>query len=785
MLFLIFPLWLLLAACQLAVFASLIKYPSVSLSLEPLFDNQAASTNGSADFDGTGASFDSQFLPTGPWVFDGISYDVPIEWGISNDNVIANSQNLSLANATFVHELHFLYAGDASETASVKNFVLHFDDNSTQTIQLVTNNWWAWPLLNWGTIRTPYHFEKNGGSKNLNSTQIFQWSTSVSSERSLKSITFPANTAGRRLHVFAMAISPSVRPSPTTSRPVLSIRRTRFTSRWEMVNGKRAQAVEVTIANILPNSAQSRTTSITTEHSIIITGSGITTVRSGSVYRLVPGDQARVDVFVIGSQTDGKASVQVKDSNGAIVGTSEGWATTPLIEKWTEDVNVLSQHETPAWFNKAKFGIFIHWGVYSFPAWAPPGTYAEWYDWSLHNPANSSSPTWNHHLQTFGKNVVYDDFIANFTTSKFNASAWVDLFDRAGAKYFVLVTKHHDGFALFNTGSSTHRSSVHTGPHRDLVDELLSTAKKEKPGMHRGTYYSLPEWFNPDYAKYGFGSWPGGLAHNAFNGSQLEPYTGRLNISDYLEDLQLPHMLDLATKYDTEIMWCDIGGPNKTLEFAAQFYNHAQAQGRQVTMNNRCGDVPDFDTPEYATFGAIQTRKWESNEGMDPFSYGLNTATTAEQYKNATSIIHSLVDIVSKNGNYLLDIGPTAEGEIIAPMMNNLLDAGVWLGYSGSCVYDTDYWFPGSQDESGNIRFTTTPKTFCIVSLAAPIRGQLIINKRLPLLPGDDIVLLQPGTSTPNKLEWDVGANGQVIIQLEQSEINNVNIAWAFEVVFN
>jgi alpha-L-fucosidase len=109
--------------------------------------------------------------------------------------------------------------------------------------------------------------------------------------------------------------------------------------------------------------------------------------------------------------------------------------------------------------------------------------------------------------------------------------------------------------------------------------------------------------FNPDFAKYGFGQWPGGLAHNAYNASELEPYTGRLDINDYLEDLQLPHMLLLAEQYDTEIMvgillsaisassfhlqWCDIGGPNMTLEFEAQFYNHAQAQGRQVTINNR------------------------------------------------------------------------------------------------------------------------------------------------------------------------------------------------------
>src|ERR1700675_1609312 len=115
--------------------------------------------------------------------------------------------------------------------------------------------------------------------------------------------------------------------------------------------------------------------------------------------------------------------------------------------------------------------------------------------------------------------------------------------------------------------------------------------------------------------------------------------------------------------------WCDIGGPNKTLEFAPRFYNHAMAQGRQVTMNDRqsafishihrtdssfcsgCGVAADHDTPEYATFGSIQTRKWETSEGMDPSSYGLNSATPDNHYKNGSTIVQNLVDIVSKNGN--------------------------------------------------------------------------------------------------------------------------------------
>ncbi|KAL0955485.1 hypothetical protein HGRIS_001725 [Hohenbuehelia grisea] len=761
------------------------QFTSTPIPISGLFDNQAASVDGSADFDGKGSSFDSSFLPPGPWNYDGISYDLPQTWGSQPDNVIANGQVVRLAKPVSVHELHFLYAGDDTGNEFVANFRLNFSNQDSQPVQLYAKNYYRWPLLNDGAIQTPYNFVNHGADKNWNKTQIYQWSTSIPSEAELESITFPLMNPSHRLHLFALSLSEST-PQSSNSTPALAIRRMRFTSRWELVDGVRAQAVEVTLANTLPSRSLAPQTSLIGIHQLTITGDGIRTLAPGVIHRLVPGDQARVDVLVSGSQDGILSTIHVTDANNNSVVESSGWPATPLVENWTPDADLLATHESPSWWKQAKYGIFIHWGVYSYPAWASPNNYAEWYTWDLHNPPDASNPTWNHHLETYGPDVVYDDFIPKFTASKFNASSWVDLFDRAGAKYFVLVTKHHDGFALFETGNTTNRNSLKLGPKRDLVAELLDTAKREKPDLHRGTYYSLPEWFNPDYAKYGFGPWPGGLAHNAFNSTEIEPYTGYVNVTDYIDDLQYPHMLDLALRYDTEIMWCDIGGPNRTLDFAAQFYNHAMASGKQVTMNNRCGAVPDFDTPEYATFGSIQPQNWESSEGMDPFSYGLNSATSASQYKNGTTIVQTLVDIVSKNGNFLLDIGPTAEGEIIEPMVTNLLDAGSWLAHSGDCVYSTTYSFQGSQDidppaGSPPARFTRTPTTFCIIAFARPASGTLVIQKRLPVLPGDEIVFMKPGgPSSP--LEWEMDEGGKLTIKASESDLNEVQFAWAFQV---
>ncbi|KAG8220488.1 alpha-L-fucosidase-domain-containing protein [Butyriboletus roseoflavus] len=162
--------------------------------------------------------------------------------------------------------------------------------------------------------------------------------------------------------------------------------------------------------------------------------------------------------------------------------------------------------------------------------------------------------------------------------------------------------------------------------------------------------------------------------------------------------------------------------------------------GYQVTMNDRCSAVPDFDTPEYAMFGSLSTRRWETTEGLDPYSFGINNATDATAYKNGTTIIHTLVDVVSKNGNYLLNAGPTAEGNIIAPMADNLLAAGRWLKYAGECVYATEYWYQASQDPTGSYRFLTTPETFCIVAFNKPTDGSVVVDAGgvvLPIQEGD------------------------------------------------
>ena len=189
-----------------------------------------------------------------------------------------------------------------------------------------------------------------GSQRNWNSSQIFQWSSSVSSRAPLLSIKLqePA-TSVSRLHVFALSMSESACSWCNISAPTISVRRVRFTTKWEVVNGMRAQVVEVTLANLTPQSRFSRSTSIASRHEIEVVGTELTTVVPGVVHRLVASDQVRINVLVSVAQSSGNATVRVVDSFGNIFTDAAGWPIRSLPEIWTPDAEVLGTHETPTW----------------------------------------------------------------------------------------------------------------------------------------------------------------------------------------------------------------------------------------------------------------------------------------------------------------------------------------------------------------------------------------------------------------------------------------------------
>lgn len=331
------------------------------------------------------------------------------------------------------------------------------------------------------------------------------------------------------------------------------------------------------------------------------------------------------------------------------------------------------------------------------------------------------------------------------------------------------------------------------GPKRDILGELFDAAKTYQPSLKRGTYFSLPEWFNPDFAPYGFAqtpdassvNWPGVLARNPYTGLE-EPYTGRVPIDDFIADLMVPQMEILAYNYSTDIMWCDCGAANGTAPFAAAWWNKAKTENRQVAINSRCGlaHAADFDTPEYATFRTAQRRKWESNQGMDPYSYGYNRATQDSSYMNATTIINSLVDMVSKNGNFLLDIGPQANGTIVKAEIDNLRTAGKWIHAHEEAIFNTTYWFIQTEITSPkSIRFTQTNDAFYILFLDKPeTNGTVVVVAPVPILQGDSITALGVGDGTP--LEWSKMTDGGLKISVPATLLDEEEYCWVFKITY-
>jgi alpha-L-fucosidase len=409
----------------------------------------------------------------------------------------------------------------------------------------------------------------------------------------------------------------------------------------------------------------------------------------------------------------------------------------------------LDEHPVPKWWTDDKFGIFIHWGVYSVPAYAPPGQpflgYAEWY-WFYQQLAGT--PTYQHHLDTYGQDVVYDDFIPQWKAEKWDPADWIEQIKRSGAKYYVLTTKHHDGFALWPT-ATTDRNSVKMGPKRDIVGDMVKAACGS--GLKSGLYYSIPEFFNPaskpELPPINLGDAPFKLAQPAHNAYTGEPstYTGYKPIDDYATGAVKPQVEELVKQYHPSIIWCDIGGVESYFHsnaWIADYYNQIKKTNPDgVVVDDRCGDTTthsDYNTVEYGQGVPTETKPREVIRGMG-FSFGYNAEEKDADYATTDTLVDQLVDTVANNGNFLLDIGPKADGTIPAVQLDRLHGIGDWLKINGKAIYGTKPW---TQAGDGDNRFTVGKDgTFYVTALTWP--GEtLTVNAPVPVPKGATVKLL-------------------------------------------
>ena len=370
----------------------------------------------------------------------------------------------------------------------------------------------------------------------------------------------------------------------------------------------------------------------------------------------------------------------------------------------------LDSRQTPSWFQDSKFGIFIHWGLYSVPAWSPRGTYAEWY-WHAkdglpreHAAAVArSEAVIEFHQRVYGEEFDYRDFRPLFTCELFQPEQWAKIFKRSGARYVVLTSKHHDGYCLWPSKEATKSfgtawNSVESGPHRDLVGDLTQAVRAE--GLKMGLYYSIWDWFNP--------YWP--EIEHPYAGKKDESPEGLAGRKKYIHEVMYPQFKELVEKYQPALIFSDGDwwmDDNKweTRPLLAWLYNNAPNKD-EVVINDRWGKVRGkhggYFTTEYGAGFDDPEVLWEENRGIG-MSFGFNREESFEDYNSAKQLILMLVDTVSRGGNLLLDVGPTYDGRIPVIMEERLAQIGAWLNVNGEAIYGSRRWVKDAQWSSGKM----------------------------------------------------------------------------------
>ncbi len=413
------------------------------------------------------------------------------------------------------------------------------------------------------------------------------------------------------------------------------------------------------------------------------------------------------------------------------------------------DWETLRNHAVPQWFGDAKFGIFIGWGVY-----AVPGAVNEWYPHNMYRPGD---PAYQDFAKRFGGTNAkgYKDFIPSFRAERWDPNDWVSLFKRAGAKYVVPIAEHHDGFAMYDSELSDW-TAMKMGPHRDVLGELATAIHAQ--GLHFGLsshraehnyYYDEGRSIRSDVNDPKYASLYG-PAHQWLVDATFNPVDEWTYVSDAWVRDWLARSIELVEKYRPELVYFDGGNGQPSYrgamtEFTA-FYDNFAVRNRidgTITLKDYAMDwtsgVRDF---ERSLRPEIDPRPWQTDTAISNLSWGY---MEHDQLKTPEFLIHQLVDIVSKNGNLLLSIGPRADGTIPDDVRATLLDMGAWLDRNGEAIYGTTPWstwgegptevktgFATDQEmkpyTARDLRFTRKGNNVYVISMACPADGTAAVH---------------------------------------------------------
>jgi len=455
----------------------------------------------------------------------------------------------------------------------------------------------------------------------------------------------------------------------------------------------------------------------------------------------------------------------------------------PFAANWDS----LQNYKIPAWYEDAKFGIFLHWGLYSVAAFNN-----EWYSRNMYQP---DMPEFKHHIETYGPQTKfgYKDFIPLFKAEKFDAKHWAELFRKTGARYVVPVAEHHDGFSMYDN-SYSEWNAVRMGPKRDVIAEL-SVAVREQ-GLHFGLSSHRAEhyWFfdggrkfdsdvqDPKYADFYGDAVP-----------QEQPPSQR-----FLKDW-LARSTELVDKYNPELVYFDwwIGKKPEykpyIQKFAAYYYNRAADRNAHVVLNYKEEAMPE-DTAvldvERGHFADTRPRHWQTDTSISWKSW---CYVENDDLKSPEALIQLLVDVVSKNGNLLLNVGPKADGTFAPEAEQRMLTIGKWLEANGEAIFGTRPWrkfgegpaqpasgaFKENSEKpytSEDIRFTTKPGALYVIAMKRPPDNRLLVKS----LPSSDATVRIRTVSllgSSSKVNWTTTPDG-LALELPKGVNSDLPIAF-------
>ena len=468
------------------------------------------------------------------------------------------------------------------------------------------------------------------------------------------------------------------------------------------------------------------------------------------------------------------------------------------------DWESLQKYEVPEWYKDAKFGIFIHWGAYSVPAFG-----SEWYPRNMYVP---ESPEYKYHLATYGPQdkFGYKDFLPMFKAEHFDPVAWAELFKKSGAKYVVPVAEHHDGFAMYDSGLSDW-TAAKMGPHRDTTGELGKAVRAA--GLHFGLsshrvehnfFLGVGRSISSDVNDPQFAAFYG-PAHNWLSAPWGVPLNDDFTyVSPAWADDWLARAEELVEKYHPDIVYFDwwIGQasirPNLA-KFAAFYYNSSLKYGDHVGVIN----YKDYAMQEHSgvldlergQLGDIRPLYWQTDTSVSNKSWGYIKDDT---FKSPEFVVHQLIDIVSKNGNLLLNIGPRSDGAIPEEVQQVLLDVGAWLNANGDAIYGTRPWriygegptkvTAGSFHDTDttrytaeDFRFTTKGNVLYAIGLDWPTNGEAVIHA-LASTAGSEHVQSVTLLGSDAKLQFDQRPDGLHVRMPAQAP---AKYAYALRIVFD